>query len=86
MPDYEGRRVVRGLKITNDRYVDMLVRWRTTTPEEIMSTEAMLEETLRILRHEQASVLQSEQNGMSVREDRVYGQSNETFSDRRNWE
>lgn len=77
---------MRGLKITNDRYVDMLVRWRTTTPEEIMSTEAMLEETLRILRHEQASVLQSEQNGMSVREDRVYGQSNETFSDRRNWE
>lgn len=72
--------------MATDRYIEMASRWRTTTPESVMSTEAILEETLRILRMEQAQALQSEENGMAVRPDRVYGVDNSTFCERENWE
>ena len=71
---------------STDRFVDMAVRWRESTPVEIMSTEAILLETLRILRAERAQELLSIQSGMPVEKDRVYGVDNQTFSNRENWE
>ena len=71
---------------TLDRYMAMAIAWRASTPASIMSTREILVETLRILDREAATVDASNEAGMEVSDGKVYGEENDSFSDRKNWE